>query len=214
MLEIGVYWCGASSSTADAVPLPLPWGRLGFNGVVCLTLPMKNLSRKSKMRRFAFCQSPPQGRGGGTAKRWVRMHYSKNKPFDKSKFTENGYVVATRYYSNDRCGRCPHKNKCHRSQKGYRTVRVNQVLNQYRPNVLEALTSDEGILLRRNRSIQVEGVFGVLKEDYGFRRFLTRGKRNIETQFFLLAFALNIEKHCNRTKKGRIGLDLFALNAS
>ena len=133
---------------------------------------------------------------------------------ESKKTTENGYVVATRYYSNDRCGRCPHKNKCHRSQKGYRTVRVNQVLNQYRPKVLEALTSDEGILLRRNRSIQVEGVFGVLKEDYGFRRFLTRGKRNIETQFFLLAFAFNIEKLCNRTKKGRIGLDLFPLNAS
>ena len=27
-------------------------------------------------------------------------------------------------------------------------------------------------------------------------------------------FALNIEKLCNRTKKGRIGLDLFKLNAS
>ena len=133
---------------------------------------------------------------------------------ESKKTTENGYVVATRYYSNDKCGRCPHKNKCHRSQKGYRTVRVNQVLNQYRPKVLAALTSDEGILLRRNRSIQVEGVFGVLKEDYGFRRFLTRGKRNIETQFFLLAFAFNIEKLCNRTKKGRIGLDLFPLNVS
>ena len=63
-------------------------------------------------------------------------------------------------------------------------------------------------------TIQVEGVFGVLKEDYGFRRFLTRGKKNVETQFFLLAFALNIEKLCNREKKGRIGLDLFPLNAS
>ena len=133
---------------------------------------------------------------------------------ESKKTTENGYVVATRYYSNDKCGRCPHKGKCHRSQKGYRTVRVNQVLNEFRPKVLEALTSDEGILLRRNRSIQVEGVFGVLKEDYGFRRFLTRGKRNIETQFFLLAFAFNIEKLCNRTKKGRIGLDLFPLNVS
>ena len=80
--------------------------------------------------------------------------------------------------------------------------------------MLEALTNDEGRLLRMNRSIQVEGVFGVLKEGYGFRRFLTRGKKNIETQFFLLAFALNIEKLCNRTKKGRIGLDLFALNVS
>ena len=87
-------------------------------------------------------------------------------------------------------------------------------MNEYRPKVLEALTGDEGVLLRMNRSIQVEGVFGVLKEDFGFRRFLTKGKRNIETQFFLLAFAFNIKKLCNRIKKGRIGLDLFALNAS
>ena len=113
-----------------------------------------------------------------------------------------------------KCGRCPHRDKCHKSKTGYRTVKVNQVILEHRPKTLEALTSEEGTLLRMNRSIQVEGVFGVLKEDYGFRRFLTRGKKNIETQFFLLAFALNIEKLCNRTKKGRIGLDLFALNAS
>ena len=133
---------------------------------------------------------------------------------ETQKTTENGYTVSTRYYSNDKCGRCPHRDKCHSSKNGYRTVRVNQVLNEYRPKVLEALTSEEGTLLRMNRSIQVEGVFGVLKEDYGFRRFLTRGKKNVETQFFLLAFALNIEKLCNREKKGRLGLDLFPLNAS
>lgn len=133
---------------------------------------------------------------------------------ESTKTTENGYTVSTRYYSNDRCGRCSNRDKCHKSKAGYRTVSVNQVLNEYRPGVLEALTGEEGTLLRMNRSIQVEGVFGVLKEDYGFRRFLTRGKKNIETQFFLLAFALNIEKLCNRTKKGRLGLDLFPLKAS
>ena len=133
---------------------------------------------------------------------------------ETKKITENGYTVSTRYYRNDRCGRCPHREKCHSSKNGYRTVRVNQILNEYRPKVLKALTSEEGALLRMNRSIQVEGVFGVLKEDYGFRRFLTRGKKNVETQFFILAFALNIEKLCNREKKGRIGLDLFPLNAS
>ena len=133
---------------------------------------------------------------------------------ESTKITENGYTVSTRYYSNDRCGRCPHRDKCHKSRADYRTVSVNQILNKYRPKVIETLTSEEGTLLRMNRSIQVEGVFGVLKEDYGFRRFLTRGKKKIETQFFLLAFALNIEKLCNRTKKGRLGLDLFPLKAS
>ena len=131
-----------------------------------------------------------------------------------TKTTENGYTVSTKYYSNDKCGRCPHRNQCHKSKNNYRTIKINQTIFEYRPKVLEALTSEEGTLLRMNRSIQVEGVFGVLKENYGFRRFLTRGKKNIETQFFLLAFALNIEKLCNRTKNGRIGLDLFNLNAS
>ena len=128
--------------------------------------------------------------------------------------TENGDTISTKYYSNEKCGRCPHRDKCHKSKTGYRTIKVNQVILEHRPKALKALTSEEGTLLRMNRSIQVEGVFGVLKEDYGFRRFLTRGKKNIEMQFFLLAFALNIEKLCNRTKQGRIGLDLFALNAS
>ena len=133
---------------------------------------------------------------------------------ESTKTTENGYTVSTKYYSNDKCGRCPHRDKCHKSKKEYRTIQVNNVILEHRPKALESLTSEEGTILRMNRSIQVEGVFGVLKEDYGFRRFLTRGKKNIETQFFLLAFALNIAKLCNRTKKGRIGIDLFALNAS
>lgn len=60
-----------------------------------------------------------------------------------------------------------------------------------------------------NRSIQVEGAFGVIKQDYRFRRFLTRGKAKTETQFFLLAFAYNIEKLCNRTKSNRLGKSLF-----
>ena len=45
-----------------------------------------------------------------------------------------------------------------------------------------------------NRSIQAEGAFGVIKQDYGFRRFLTRGKKNITTEFILVSFAYNINK--------------------
>lgn len=85
--------------------------------------------------------------------------------YSSKKATESGYEIITKYYSNDKCGRCPHRDKCHKSKNGYRTVRVNQVMKENRPKVLEALASEEGALLRMNRSIQVEGVFGVLKED-------------------------------------------------
>ena len=93
----------------------------------------------------------------------------------------------------------------------FRKIQVSQNFNEYRKKSLANITSDEGILLRMNRSIQVEGVFGVLKQDYGFRRFLTRGKKKIETQFFLLAFAFNIQKLCNRIEKNRFNMDLFPL---
>lgn len=130
---------------------------------------------------------------------------------EKKSTTENDYEIITKYYANERCGRCPYKDKCHHSKKGYRTMQVNQAIREYRPKALEALTTENGIFLRVNRSIQVEGAFGILKENYGFRRFLVRGKQNIETQFFLLAFAFNIEKLCNRAKKERKGQHLFCL---
>ena len=60
-----------------------------------------------------------------------------------------------------------------------------------------------------NRSIQVEGTFGVIKEDYGFRRFLTRGKPKTETQFFLISFAHNIKKYFNKAKDERLKTELF-----
>lgn len=41
----------------------------------------------------------------------------------------------------------------------------------------ENITTKFGSKLRMNRSTQVEGVFGVLKSDYEFKRFLTRGKK-------------------------------------
>ena len=54
------------------------------------------------------------------------------------------------------------------------------------------------------RSIQVEGAFGLLKTDFGFRRFLTRGKRNIRTELFFLAMAFNLKKLWMKREKGRL----------
>lgn len=64
-----------------------------------------------------------------------------------------------------------------------------------RRNSLENITSERGIELRMNRSIQVEGAFGLLKNDFGFRRFLTRGKRNIRIELFFLALGFNCDIH-------------------
>jgi len=65
--------------------------------------------------------------------------------------------------------------------------------------MLKRNTTKQGILLRTNRSIQVEGAFGVLKEDMRFRRFLTRGTANVRTEILILCLAYNIQKLHNKT---------------
>lgn len=50
---------------------------------------------------------------------------------------------------------------------------------KYREEDLERILSDEGILLRINRSIQAEGAFSELKQNMQFRRYLSRGTANV-----------------------------------
>ena len=64
--------------------------------------------------------------------------------------------------------------------------------------------TERGIHLRLCRSIQVEGAFGLLKNDFGFRRFLTRGKGNIRTELFLLALAFDLKKLWMKREQGRL----------
>ena len=125
------------------------------------------------------------------------------------KTTVNGYETGIRYYSNSSCEGCEHYGKCHKSKNGYRTVQVIKDFQKYRKVAVENITGQEGIILRKNRSIQVEGAFGVIKQDMGFRRFLVRGKKDIETQLLILSFAFNVKKLYNRKNSDRFGKDLF-----
>ncbi len=70
---------------------------------------------------------------------------------------------------------------------------------------MERILSDEGILLRINRSIQAEGSFGELKQDMQFRRYLSRGTSNVLAESILLAMAKNVNKLHNKIQKGKMG---------
>jgi hypothetical protein len=56
-----------------------------------------------------------------------------------------------------------------------------------------------------NRSIQVEGAFGVLKENHGFRRFLLRGQENVRIEFLFLAIGYNVNKLHSKLRHQRCG---------
>lgn len=65
-----------------------------------------------------------------------------------------------------------------------------------------------------SRSIQVEGAFGVIKQDRDFGRFFVRSKNKTEMQFFLLAFAFNLNKLWNKIISNRLSTHLFKQEAT
>lgn len=129
------------------------------------------------------------------------------------KKSRSGYVSEVSLYECEDCTSCKFKEKCTKAQ-GNKRLQVSKRYVEKRQISFENITSEKGILLRINRSIQVEGAFGVLKSDYGFNRFLTRGKQNVKTEFLLLSFGFNINKLHNKIQNERIGQDLHKIKTA
>lgn len=131
--------------------------------------------------------------------------------YSRHSTSANGYAIEHRTYRAEDCSSCPLRDKCFSSKRNCKEIKVSLRFLEQRKRSTENITSEQGVKLRVNRSIQVEGAFGVIKQDMGFRRFLTRGKHKTETQFFLIAFAFNVMKLHSRLENGRFNSDLFEL---
>ena len=129
---------------------------------------------------------------------------------------ENGRYVTTAWYRCESCVGCPVREKCCQAKDTAqpKELRVNKTLQELRKASLENITSEQGIHLRQCRSIQVEGAFGLLKNDFGFRRFLTRGKKNIRTELFLLALAFDLKKLWMKRDRGRLRTHLSEISVA
>ncbi|WP_164959988.1 transposase [Clostridium estertheticum] len=82
----------------------------------------------------------------------------------------SGYETKVRVYECENCEDCQYKPRCTKAQ-GNKKISFSQTFATKRQQSLENITSPLGIVLRMNRSIQVEGVFGVLKEITDFEDF-------------------------------------------
>ena len=131
----------------------------------------------------------------------------------KHEKTKTGFVSEKALYRCESCEGCPYKQNCTKA-KGNKTLSISHKFKELRAESLENITTEFGRQLRMNRSIQAEGVFGVLKQNYGFRRFLCRGKNNIRTEFLLLGLAYNIKKLFAKISENRLGISLFELKTA
>ena len=113
------------------------------------------------------------------------------------------------------CSGCTLRQRCSKAeQQTAKQLRISWDFVRFREKSLKNITTPKGIQYRMNRSIQSEGTFGVLKQDWGFRRFLTRGNTNILAQIGLLSFAFNIKKLHAKRLDGRAGQHLFPLSSA
>lgn len=118
----------------------------------------------------------------------------------------DGQEVTNAWYRCEDCSNCPSRSACCRAKdpEQSKEIRIQRTFQKMRELSRTNITSERGIHLRVCRSIQVEGAFGVIKQDYGFRRFLTAGKVNVRTELFFLCLAYNLEKLWNKRKQNRL----------
>ena len=110
--------------------------------------------------------------------------------------TDNGYLTERRIYQAAECSNCPKRQLCCKGNNN-RTIQISGKLRDYRKRAKENLESEKGIVLRSQRSVDVESVFGQIKHNKQFRRFYTRGLKNVNTEWAIISIAHNIKKMAN-----------------
>ena len=116
-------------------------------------------------------------------------------------------------YECESCEGCPYKERCTRA-KGNKRMGVSKKFITLRQEAYENITSELGIQYRMNRSIQVEGAFVILKNDYEFQRFLLRGKTKVKLEILLLCFGYNINKLHSKIQKDRLQNHFFEVKTA
>jgi len=83
------------------------------------------------------------------------------------KKTSNGFEQTITAYQAQNCATCPLNGTCHKS-KGNRMIEVNHNLNRHKQLTKEKLNTEQGIQHRKQRPVDVEPVFGNIKQNHGF----------------------------------------------
>lgn len=107
--------------------------------------------------------------------------------------SRNGYVSERRLYEGKACAGCALKAECTQAT-GNRWIQVGFALQQMRATARSHLLSEHGKELRARRGVEVESVFGRIKQDWGFRRFMLRGLEKVKVEWGLLCIAHNLTK--------------------
>lgn len=121
------------------------------------------------------------------------MGQAMRKVDQKTQKSANDYERSRSAYRAANCNGCPLRGACHKTT-GNRTIVVSVKGLKLRAQASERLQTEQGVAFRKKRCWDVESVFGNMKHNKGFRRFLLRGLEKVEIEVGLLAIAHNLMK--------------------
>lgn len=107
--------------------------------------------------------------------------------------TKTGFTQTIHRYQAQNCQGCPLRGMCYKA-KGNRIIERNYNLLRHKKKAKDMLLSKEGIAKRKQRCWDVEAVFGNIKQNMNFKRFMLRGLDKINVEMGLIALAHNLKK--------------------
>lgn len=125
--------------------------------------------------------------------------FQSNKPVSRNKYGRTEEI-----YKCESCEGCTYKQQCCPKASKNRTIRMNRELTSIHQEVISNLQSTHGALLRMNRSIQAEGVFGILKWDKSYKRAFRRGSKYVNLELMLIACGFNLYKYHNKSNRAAL----------
>lgn len=123
--------------------------------------------------------------------------------YESKETAESGFEIRKRHYRSHSYEDCPLRSACTKAA-GDREVAVSLRYLQYKKQVREKLRSEEGYALSVRRMIEPESVFGQMKNNRGFQRFLLRGLPKVSLEVGWLTLAHNLLKKAAIDHKRRM----------
>ena len=126
----------------------------------------------------------------------IRFDYSHHQRYENSKL-----------YKFTGCNRCNYSYKCKKKLKNKNNdFRIIELIPDYellKEQARKNLQSPKGIEMRINRSIQVEGTFGQIKNNMNYDRIRRRGLNKVSAEIMLMCLGVNIRRYLSSLKDNK-----------
>jgi hypothetical protein len=119
---------------------------------------------------------------------------------DSVRTDKNGFTRQFKNYTCENCDGCGLKETCTKAI-GDRKIQINEQWEAYKAQVSSLLKEGETSKIYKRRKIDVEPVFGDVKQNMDFTRMHVRGKEKVKQELGFVFLAHNLKKLCTRVKK-------------